>query len=1121
MSLATYTFSSLVHRGFTADATAAATVTVTVAGQVPIVQPVALMTPADVTGIPPRQVIRTWPLDGVRNAEPNYLALVEFDAPDLPWLVSRPDGDGRTPPWVALVVVDETELDEDPLTHSANGAILSVDGDQLPDPRESWLWAHSQLLGTDAVPGDPARSLSRLVCPRRLDPNRSYLACVVPVYEVGAMAGRGEPADAVEAARTSTTLAWDPAGGPVQLPVYAFFRFATGASGDFESLVRRLHGVPLPPGMGRRRLRLDHPGSGMPASLVGDLALDVALRRPDATTTPVRDLVQPENALGTWLDALLGRLADAGYDLSLAAAGTPPRVGPPVYGQLPVGATARAAVVDTPSVPPWLREVNVDPRLRVAAGLGAEVVRRHQEHYVEQAWRQVGEVLAANRLRRRAEYSLATSQRLYSRWIEQLDTGDLLSATSPVHARIAVAPGETVVGRLRNSPVPPAAVSVELRRFSRRRGALPHASSWQVGLDATAVARRSAEAEPFVSRVPLDSVERLRAPSVVWGVERASSILTSLVSGGGIEGMPAAEAAERLDAVSRLGAFDLPSPDLVASRLAAAPVEVDRALAAVGLLPTRMLLDAVTPGPDEPGGEVDESGGARGPGRRPPRGRARGTGLGSGLGSGLRSGLGSGRSAALRRGAGTRGLEDLLLVRPGGTPLELAAVIRPTTVVATVRVNPSLLTRVGDTVVVDTVALELASRTGKDATTVTRQLLDDATAGTLEASAVADLAFEVPVERLGAVRDEIGEAVQRLAELVISPGDAAPRPGRRLEGGLDALRAPVLAALDPRVTLTRAVNSRISDLLEEEAEVFDDIMAAPDLSEPTYSRLAEISHDWLLPGIDSLPADSTTLVAANLAFIEAFLVGMNHELARELLWREYPTDQRGTYARQFWTHVASPRRSDQFDLKRDLHRSPAQRLVELSRPEDGPAPGTPVEDPLVLVVKGELVQRYPGVLVCAARTAAVDGMRVPRADTMLMPDFVGRLEPDVLLVGFTGLTARMVREAADEPDQAWWFFFAEHFSEPRFGLDELEGDTAPGSPATWNDAAWEHADLGDRPFLTAASFAADLPKRPGTAPSFRWGRNAADQAWITLQFPFRRGMPALDLLPPTEGADPP
>ena len=38
----------------------------------------------------------------------------------------------------------------------------------------------------------------------------------------------------------------------------------------------------------------------------------------------------------------------------------------------------------------------------------------------------------------------------------------------------------------------------------------------------------------------------------------------------------------------------------------------------------------------------------------------------------------------------------------------------------------------------------------------------------------------------------------------------------------------------------------------------------------------------------------------NPPFIEAYMVGLNHEFARELLWREYPTDQRGPPFRQFW-----------------------------------------------------------------------------------------------------------------------------------------------------------------------------------------------------------------------------
>ena len=39
----------------------------------------------------------------------------------------------------------------------------------------------------------------------------------------------------------------------------------------------------------------------------------------------------------------------------------------------------------------------------------------------------------------------------------------------------------------------------------------------------------------------------------------------------------------------------------------------------------------------------------------------------------------------------------------------------------------------------------------------------------------------------------------------------------------------------------------------------------------------------------------------NQRFVEAYMVGLNYEFARKLLWREYPTDQRGSYFRQFWS----------------------------------------------------------------------------------------------------------------------------------------------------------------------------------------------------------------------------
>ena len=502
MSLATYTFTSLVRRGFTPNAAGSASVTVHVDGQPDIDRTVPMMSPADVIGIAPGQVIRTWPRDGVHNAEPNYLALAEFDAPDLPWLFGRPDGAGRIHPWVMLAVIDVTDLPEDPLHLTDDGTLVVIPDDQRPDPAEAWLWAHGQLLGSDTVPQDPARSLSRLVCPRRLAPERSYLACVIPTFEAGRRAGLGIEVPRDDPLRTQSTPGWE-GDGAIEVPVYHSFRFSAGAAGDFESLVRRLHGVPLPEGLGRRRLRLDHPLSNLPHSGVGDLELHVALRPPGEQTDPFTG-----PGVTFYLTALRARLADAGYDISLLG-DMPPRIGPPVYGQLPVGADARATNLTTDLVPPWLREINLDPRHRVAAGLGAEVVRRDQDHYVEEAWRQVGDVLAANRLRRRAEFSLAATRRLYSRWISRLDTGDLLTATSPVHAKVLAEPGQTIVGRLRDSPVPPPVVSVELRRFARTRGALSHATDWQRAAGVRALEERSGETEPLVQRVPLDAIDAL------------------------------------------------------------------------------------------------------------------------------------------------------------------------------------------------------------------------------------------------------------------------------------------------------------------------------------------------------------------------------------------------------------------------------------------------------------------------------------------------------------------------------------------------------------------------------------------------------------------------------------
>src|SRR5690606_1991060 len=84
------------------------------------------------------------------------------------------------------------------------------------------------------------------------------------------------------------------------------------------------------------------------------------------------------------------------------------------------------------------------------------------------------------------------------------------------------------------------------------------------------------------------------------------------------------------------------------------------------------------------------------------------------------------------------------------------------------------------------------------------------------------------------------------------------------------------------------------------APSFDRIMVAPSIVTPLYELLAEYDRDRLLPGVDRIPDDGITLLETNARFVAAFLAGANHEMNAELLWRRYPTDQRGTTLRRFW-----------------------------------------------------------------------------------------------------------------------------------------------------------------------------------------------------------------------------
>ena len=67
----------------------------------------------------------------------------------------------------------------------------------------------------------------------------------------------------------------------------------------------------------------------------------------------------------------------------------------------------------------------------------------------------------------------------------------------------------------------------------------------------------------------------------------------------------------------------------------------------------------------------------------------------------------------------------------------------------------------------------------------------------------------------------------------------------------------------------------------------------PEFDQPMYDGLRDVAPQLLLPGVDHVPPDTVALLETTPRLIEAYMVGLNHEMSRELLWREFPADLRG------------------------------------------------------------------------------------------------------------------------------------------------------------------------------------------------------------------------------------
>ncbi|MFK7784198.1 MAG: hypothetical protein AB8B56_03725 [Crocinitomicaceae bacterium] len=289
------------------------------------------------------------------------------------------------------------------------------------------------------------------------------------------------------------------------------------------------------------------------------------------------------------------------------------------------------------------------------------------------------------------------------------------------------------------------------------------------------------------------------------------------------------------------------------------------------------------------------------------------------------------------------------------------------------------------------------------------------------------------------------------------------------------------------------------------------IMAYPKFTDIIGDLVKNVDVEYILPEISKVDNNSVTLMETNPRFLEALLLGLNHEMGRELLWREFPTDQRGTYFRQFW------------DKKDVLDPLASIEDIKTIDDWDGVLGSNTTTgnggNSLVLVVKGDLLRKYPDAIIYAQKagepTVLNDGIEVDgvsgdyvRTEKALpldpsikqYPIFSLTIDPDITIIGFDleadDVANTLVINPSDglvtSGDAGWYFVFAERPGKPRFGLDV----DASAIIDSWSDLSWP--DMGSNDHIEVSSL---FLSTPPSDPSVPWGASSAEMAYITFQKP--------------------
>jgi len=1052
MSIATYSFLPYLRQGIannleaTAEARATFDVKLDVQGDGTISpvddKHIQIYGPGDIVGIDPRIIVKTDPHNWITNFEPNYLPYIDFYDEDFPWRYTpAPPAGQRLNPWISLVVLADGEFEEgqpavnQPLAFFTIRTAATVKS-FFPPADQLWAWAHvhynGDLTATDSTivtdqPADVNNSLDKLQQALNQNPDFAYSRLVGPRKLKPGTSYHAFIIPSYESGRLAGLGGDAPAiagakqkiaweGNDLRFPYYYRWKFNTGSVGDFEYLVRLLKPKVADSRVGRRVMDMTNPGAALNWIEDPDNPLGGILRLGGALKVPKEALTDEEIARMNKFDQWAIKKSPELHPFQVELAGFLNLADD--YDHSPAANANAAAQTDSNLPPPADPNDDADPLIT------APIYGR---------WHAMIERVYKDRAGVRIDNNY--------NWVNELNLDPRFRVPAHFGTRVVQDNQEDYMEAAweQIGDVLTANRQIRFGQFAMAASSALYAKHFLTA-DATTASKTMLLTAPLQKRLMtggatvFHTMKQTVVPQVVFSapmrrIVRPRGRLALRLQ----EKLPAGEtlrlenvvtkinSGELLPAPPKIMAPALPSADTVAAELEPAGIPA-------------FLKDWLRKYPWLPY-----------------------VPLGIAL------------------------LVILIALLAGGAVLLVAGLAIAAGLVALWR---KLAQAAKD--------LQMA-----DAFTSAGQTVSSVDAIPLS----PDFRLTTPEENflptVGGTADSnnavlFKTSIKDMYRLMIVNRTAVPAPSPPLQVTLSAITAAALQQLRPEKTVAAWTYQHIifpgwiKDQLVDEG--FVEAMAYPKINKPMYADLKKISDELFLPNVELIEHNSLTLLETNQPFIESYMVGLNHEFARELLWREYPTDQRGSYFRQFWdvsTLLKDPalankteaeQREPYYDILK-LHEW--RRLSKLGGHDNRQKPGEAPKEEVVLVIRGELLKKYPTAVVYAHKadwsvnkqSGQVD-IHEPRSlynqaegdkdkpDPLVIktPLYSAKIDPDIYFFGFDLTVADAKGEnepvAPSLANAGWFFVIKERPGEPRFGLDVPAADGGNQQLISWNDLDW-------------------------------------------------------------------